>query len=105
MSAFVKQHLPILLVDHLTNGSSPPRALSDGFLEMDARLGASRIDCEFSGSTCVVAYLKVGRVPLAKGRGLECVKGFGGSITARSCMLVRDGDSLLVRGGGSLPGM
>jgi len=60
VSSFVKQHLPILLVDYLTNGSTPQRALSEVFLEVDARLGASRIDCEFSGSTCVVAYLKVG---------------------------------------------
>lgn len=59
MSSFVKQHLPILLVDHLTSGCHPQAALSHGFLEVDARLGASFIDCEFSGSTCVVAYLKV----------------------------------------------
>lgn len=58
VSAFVKQHLPILLVDHLTSGSTAQRALSEGFLEVDARLGASRIDCEFSGSTCAVAYLR-----------------------------------------------
>ncbi|GBF97866.1 phosphatase 2C [Raphidocelis subcapitata] len=58
VSSFVKQHLPILLVDHLTNGSPPAAALARGFLEVDARLGASRIDTEFSGSTCVVAHLR-----------------------------------------------
>lgn len=68
VSAFVKQHLPILLVDHLSGadgggddggaGGGAARALAEGFLEVDARLGASRIDCEFSGSTCVVAYLR-----------------------------------------------
>jgi hypothetical protein len=59
VSAFVKQHLPLLLVDHLASGCTPAVALAEGFLEVDARLGASRIDCEFSGSTCVVAYMRV----------------------------------------------
>lgn len=62
VSAFVKQHLPILLVDPLASGASPRQTLNEGFLEVDARLGASRIDCEFSGSTCVVAHLKVRRM-------------------------------------------
>ena len=29
-----------------------------GFLEVDKALGGSRIDCEFSGSTSVVSFLK-----------------------------------------------
>ena len=29
-----------------------------GFLEVDKALGSSRIDCEFSGSTSVVSFLK-----------------------------------------------
>ncbi|KAI8472686.1 MAG: phosphatase 2C-like domain-containing protein [Monoraphidium minutum] len=53
VSAFVKQHLPLLLVDHLGAGAPSAAALSEGFLQVDAALGASRIDCEFSGSTCV----------------------------------------------------
>jgi hypothetical protein len=60
VSSFVKQHLPLLLADRLASGDCAMRALSEGFLECDARLGCSRIDCEFSGSTCVVAHLKVG---------------------------------------------
>ena len=31
---------------------------SVGFLEVDKALGSSRIDCEFSGSTSVVSFLK-----------------------------------------------
>lgn len=68
VSSFVKQHLPVALVAHLTSGAAVTRALTGGFLEVDARLGSSRIDCEFSGSTCVVAYVKV-RAPGCGGRG------------------------------------
>jgi hypothetical protein len=59
VSGFVKQHLPITLVNHLTREREPSSALSAGFLEVNKSLSASRIDCEFSGTTCVVAYLKV----------------------------------------------
>ena len=55
----MKQHLPIILVNHLTSGMGVQEALKAGFLEVDKNLAASRIDCEFSGSTCSVAYLKV----------------------------------------------
>eukprot|EP00798_Chlamydomonas_sp_ICE-L_P012362 gene12362-15543_t len=58
VSGYVKQHLPIILVNHLTAESDPKKALSSGFIEVDTSLGSSRIDCEFSGSTCVVSYLK-----------------------------------------------
>eukprot|EP00879_Flechtneria_rotunda_P011713 GHRR01012234.1.p2 GENE.GHRR01012234.1~~GHRR01012234.1.p2 ORF type:complete len:382 (+),score=136.61 GHRR01012234.1:110-1255(+) len=58
VSGFVKQHLPIILVNHLTSGVSVEDALTTGFLEVDRNLASSRIDCEFSGSTCAVAYLK-----------------------------------------------
>lgn len=64
MSGFVKQHLPILLVNHLTTEPDVKRALVSGFMEVDAGLGNSRIDCEFSGSTCVVAYMKVSFGPM-----------------------------------------
>jgi hypothetical protein len=60
VSGFVKQHLPILLVQHLTSGSGLKEALTSGFLEVDAGLASSNVDCEFSGSTCSLAYLKVG---------------------------------------------
>ncbi|KAL3154847.1 hypothetical protein ABBQ38_011389 [Trebouxia sp. C0009 RCD-2024] len=96
VSGYVKQHLPIMLVNHLsmeadaskalTKGKSPipptlpprpsftppliflklsPRPFPllplppvPGFLEVDKALGSSRIDCEFSGSTSVVSFLK-----------------------------------------------
>ncbi|KAF6264742.1 phosphatase 2C-like domain-containing protein [Scenedesmus sp. NREL 46B-D3] len=58
VSGFVKQHLPILLVQHLTSGLSLKEALSTGFLDVDAGLAGSNVDCEFSGSTCSLAHLK-----------------------------------------------
>jgi len=58
VSGFLKQHLPIMLVNHLTAEADPRTALSRGFIEVDKALGASRVDVEFSGSTCVVAFLK-----------------------------------------------
>ena len=36
----------------------PPPRPPAGFMEVDKALGGSRIDCEFSGSTSVVAFLK-----------------------------------------------
>lgn len=62
VSGYIKQHLPIILVNHLSQAVSDPEtkaALTRGFLEVDKGLRSSRIDCEFSGSTCVVAFLKV----------------------------------------------
>jgi hypothetical protein len=59
VSGFVKQHLPILLVQHLTSGLGLKEALTAGFLEVDAGLAGSNVDCEFSGSTCSLAHLKV----------------------------------------------
>ncbi|KAJ9520745.1 hypothetical protein QJQ45_007617 [Haematococcus lacustris] len=58
VSGYVKQHLPIIMVNHLTTEKDVKRALTSGFVEVDKSLGISRIDCEFSGSTCVVSYLK-----------------------------------------------
>lgn len=60
VSGYVKQHLPIILVNHLTTERDVRRALTSGFVEVDKSLANSRIDCEFSGSTAVVSYLKVG---------------------------------------------
>ena len=51
--------MPIILVNHLTSERDVKKALTSGFLEVDKSLGNSRIDCEFSGSTAVVSYLKV----------------------------------------------
>jgi hypothetical protein len=59
VSGYVKQHLPIILVNHLTLERDVKKALSQGFCEVDRALGSSRIDCEFSGSTAVVSFLKV----------------------------------------------
>ena len=59
MSGYVKQHLPIILVNHLTTERSVQKTLSSGFIEVDRSLANSRIDCEFSGTTAVVSYLKV----------------------------------------------
>jgi hypothetical protein len=36
-------------------------ALRESFLEVDGNLAASSIDCEFSGCTCAVAHLQVGK--------------------------------------------
>lgn len=58
MSGYVKQHLPIILVNHLTLEKDVRKALTSGFTEVDKSLASSRIDCEFSGSTAVVSYLK-----------------------------------------------
>lgn len=58
VSGYVKQHLPIILVNHLTSEGDVRRALTSGFMEVDKSLGNSRIDCEFSGSTAVISYLK-----------------------------------------------
>lgn len=58
VSNFVKQHLPILLVNYLAQDPDLCKALSQGFTEVDRALGTSRIDCEFSGSTCVVTHLQ-----------------------------------------------
>ncbi|DBA92289.1 TPA: hypothetical protein ACH3X2_003716 [Trebouxia sp. C0005] len=58
VSGYVKQHLPIMLVNHLSMENDASKALSKGFLEVDKALGSSRIDCEFSGSTSVVSFLK-----------------------------------------------
>ena len=48
-------------MNHLTSEKDVKKALTSGFLEVDKSLGNSRIDCEFSGSTAVVSYLKVRR--------------------------------------------
>lgn len=58
VSGYVKQHLPIVLVNLLSSEADPCKALSLGFNKVHKSLGKSRIDCEFSGSTAVVAYLK-----------------------------------------------
>mmetsp|Transcript_37659 Transcript_37659/g.83858 ORF Transcript_37659/g.83858 Transcript_37659/m.83858 type:complete len:441 (+) Transcript_37659:163-1485(+) len=58
VSGYVKQHLPIILVNHLTTEKDVRKALTAGFVEVDKSLATSRIDCEFSGSTAVVSYLK-----------------------------------------------
>ncbi|KAG2495635.1 hypothetical protein HYH03_006235 [Edaphochlamys debaryana] len=58
VSGYVKQHLPIILVNHLTLEKDVKKALTQGFCEVDRSLANSRIDCEFSGSTAVVSYLK-----------------------------------------------
>lgn len=59
VSGYVKQHLPIILVNHMTTEKNVQKTLTSGFLEVDKSLSNSRIDCEFSGSTAVVSYLKV----------------------------------------------
>ena len=59
VSGYVKQHLPIILVNHMTAEKDVQKTLTSGFLEVDQSLSNSRIDCEFSGTTAVVSYLKV----------------------------------------------
>ncbi|KAK9808640.1 hypothetical protein WJX72_001084 [[Myrmecia] bisecta] len=58
VSGYVKQHLPIMLVNHLSLEADTKTALQKGFLEVDKALASSRIDCEFSGSTAVVSFLQ-----------------------------------------------
>lgn len=65
VSGYVKQHLPIILVNHMTTEKNIQKTLTSGFIEVDKSLGNSRIDCEFSGTTAVVSYLKVNFVLLA----------------------------------------
>ncbi len=55
----MKQHLPIILVNHMTTEKNVQKTLTSGFVEVDKSLSNSRIDCEFSGTTAVVSYLKV----------------------------------------------
>lgn len=68
VSGFVKKQLPMLLVSQMggssnSSGSSGSTSMQDAlratFLEVDANLAASSIDCEFSGCTCAVAHLQV----------------------------------------------
>jgi hypothetical protein len=59
VSGFVKSNLPIVLVNHITSSIDLRRAFIQSFLEVDQGLAESKVDCEFSGSTCTVAYLKV----------------------------------------------
>eukprot|EP00879_Flechtneria_rotunda_P010950 GHRR01011442.1.p1 GENE.GHRR01011442.1~~GHRR01011442.1.p1 ORF type:complete len:331 (+),score=62.98 GHRR01011442.1:198-1190(+) len=82
VSGFVKQHLPIILVNHLTSGVSVEDALTTGFLEVDRNLASSRIDCEFSGSTCAVAYLKV----LPRPGSWSCMRPVSSSIARGTSM-------------------
>lgn len=65
VSGYVKQHLPIILVNHLTTEKDVKKALSAGFIEVNNSLSNSRIDCEFSGSTAVVSFLKGKRLTTA----------------------------------------
>ncbi|KAG1676518.1 hypothetical protein FOA52_000061 [Chlamydomonas sp. UWO 241] len=59
VSGYVKQHLPMILVNRLTTETDVMKAMSASFLEaQDSLQGTSRIDCEFSGSTAVVSFLK-----------------------------------------------
>lgn len=59
VSGYIKQHLPDLLVSQLKQEQNNiPAALTEGFLEVDERLSASHVDCEFSGSTACVSLLK-----------------------------------------------
>ena len=46
------------LVCWLCDSLWPTSTGATGFLEVDKALGSSRIDCEFSGSTSVVSFLK-----------------------------------------------
>ncbi|KAF8065728.1 NHX8 [Scenedesmus sp. PABB004] len=59
VSGFVKQHLPGLLVAALTSGGQDvPGALRSSFLDVDAALARSAVDCEFSGSTCSLVHMQ-----------------------------------------------
>ena len=82
MSGFVKSNLPIVLVNHITSSTDLRKAFTQGFLEVDHGLAESKIDCEFSGSTCTVAYLKVSGWLWSGGvKGFCGRKGFIGTDT------------------------
>jgi hypothetical protein len=68
VSGFVKKQLPLVLVSHMSSGSTRSsdaritglhQALRASFLDVDDNLAASSVDCEFSGCTCAVAHLQV----------------------------------------------
>lgn len=79
-SAFLKQHLPVALVDELGQAAAPvppaatdpgparatlaAEALTTCFLDADAALGKS-VDCQYSGSTAVVSLLEGRRLTTA----------------------------------------
>lgn len=60
VSSFIEQHLPQHLAQQLSTEADLHKVMREGFLQTDAALSASGIDCELSGSTCVVAQLQVG---------------------------------------------
>ena len=72
--------MPIILVNHLTSERDVKKALTSGFLEVDKSLGNSRIDCEFSGSTAVVSYLKV-RTGIQGRAGWRCMGFLGRALS------------------------
>lgn len=59
MSSYVKQHLPIILVQHMGALDNTAQALRQAFVDVDLVLRKSKVDCEFSGTTAVVSLLKV----------------------------------------------
>jgi hypothetical protein len=50
----------MVLARYLAAGASPRRALAAAFLDVDAALAAGPINVEYTGSTCVMSYLRVG---------------------------------------------
>ncbi|KAK9800175.1 hypothetical protein WJX73_003721 [Symbiochloris irregularis] len=75
VSGFVKQHLPIVLVNQLAAENDTESALVKGFLEVNESLTATRIDCEFSGSTAVVSLLRGTTLTTAWVGDSRCVLG------------------------------
>eukprot|EP00955_Chlamydomonas_euryale_P025127 264663-Chlamydomonas_euryale.AAC.1 len=82
-----------MLVNSLASaGADAGISLCQGFLDVDANLGTSRIDCEFSGSTATVAYLKGKTLTTAwvgDSRGVMAVQG-PGDVAPRAVDLTVD---------------
>lgn len=48
-----------MLADLIVKGGDVKQAMVQSFLQADDLLARSGIDCQYSGSTCSVAYLQV----------------------------------------------
>lgn len=59
VSSYVKHHLPLILVRELNRSNNLEKVLTDCFHEVDRNMIESPVDCEFSGTTAVVGFLKV----------------------------------------------
>ena len=69
VSSYVKHHLPLILVSQLNIHEDISKALVNGFLDVDKNMTHSSVDCEFSGTTAAVSFLKVTKEGISDGAG------------------------------------